>query len=283
MPSNTPSQRSPDTASNKALHLRSTLGIVALVFVIAAIGLGVWAFSFKELERHHYEILRFMFSVAAGIAAGAFAGSISISSDKIIPGVAISAAGGFAVWLLCFVYLFPATVQAPTKVMLMDSTLHGLVYDTETRKQGGTNSDDITEVLDDLGLQLIAEKTSLAWRREDQVRSLAPELIIIHLSCFYEKSNPGDSDEKFRGFLDYMRDTDTKFIVYTRGLHGDVPPQVRERWKTQKAFLKSVFPAERLQLFMVKGDEDVSFRDATTGRKLKQLVKSMLDLDHADR
>ena len=40
-----------------------------------------------------------------------------------------------------------------------------------------------------------------------------PKLIIIHLSCFYRKTNVFDSDQKFRSFLYGMAHTDIQFLV----------------------------------------------------------------------
>ena len=184
-----------------------------------SVGFAVWGFSKEVLYDHQRQILVWILPLAAGFSASAFAGSISVKSRKLIPGVAVTATSGFAVWLLCFWFLFPApdSISRPL-VVLMDSTLPQVVYDSLTRSQGGTNSDDISEIIDDLPIRITTEKTSLIWRREEQVRKMEPDLIVIHLSCFYERTNVLDSDERFRSFLRYMKNSKTKFLVYTRGL-----------------------------------------------------------------
>jgi serine/threonine protein kinase len=69
-------------------------------------------------------------------------------------------------------------------VVLMDSPLPDRVYDPETRKNGGTNADDITDILRDLPIVIEKENTSPLWHREDQVLRESPALIVIHRSCF---------------------------------------------------------------------------------------------------
>src|SRR5205814_4712735 len=73
-------------------------------------------------------------------------------------------------------------------VVLMDSPLSDRVYDPETRKNGGTNADDITDIISDLPVVIEKENTSPLWHREDQVLRESPALIVIHRSCFADST-----------------------------------------------------------------------------------------------
>ena len=80
---------------------------------------------------------------------------------------------------------FPGMSQKRAQVViLMDSTLPERVYDPATRNNGGTNSDDLTDTLADLPVELHKETTSASWRREDQIVKQRPALVMMHLSSF---------------------------------------------------------------------------------------------------
>ena len=74
----------------------------------------------------------------------------------------------------------------------MDSPLPGRVYDPRTAAEGGTNADDVTDVLQDLPVAIRKENTSAAWHREEQVVGENPDLIISHLSCLLDARVGGD-------------------------------------------------------------------------------------------
>lgn len=243
--------------------------------IAVACGFAIWGFSVENLEQDQRRILTWILSIASGFSAGAFAGSISIKARGLIPGTAVTATSGFAVWLLCFWFLFPATLEEPN-VVLMDSAIRDVVYDPQTRASGGSNADDLTDILKDLPIRLIKETTSLNWRRDQQILEQDPDLIVIHLSCFYDRTNVLDSDERFKSFLRYMLPSRSKFLIYTRGPHGDSTP-LEARWNSHLSFLRD-FPDERYELFIVPGGTKATFRNPTTGRDIKLKVKSMLEL-----
>jgi hypothetical protein len=244
-----------------------------------ACGFAIWGFSQDTLGADQRRLLTWILALASGFCTGAFAGSISVKARGLIPGMAVTATSGFAAWLICFWFLFPSTssIEKP-KVLLMESALPEVVYDPKTREAGGTNADDLTEILKDLPVQLIAETTNLQWRREQQILELEPDLIIIHLSCFYSKTDVLDSDERFRSFLRYMIQSKAKFLVYTRGPHGNVTQQLNNRWDAHLTFLHNNIPSDRIKVFIVDGGSQATFRDPTTARNLKMEVKKMLGL-----
>ena len=78
---------------------------LGIIFSIAAIGMGVWAFNVGDLTDDRREILRWLLPIASAIAAGAFTGALSVKSKVLWPAT-VAASGGFAVWLLSTYVLF---------------------------------------------------------------------------------------------------------------------------------------------------------------------------------
>jgi serine/threonine protein kinase len=172
---------------------------------------------------------------------------------------------------------------APTPVvLLMDSPLPDRVYDPETRKNGGTNADDITDILQDLPIVIEKENTSPLWHREDQVLRERPTLIVIHRSCFADATVGFDpqstaihvADKKLESFLGYVSlgNPTTKFLTYTR------------RSEDQGAWvldLEKRFPQLKdrvVALIVPGGPEHATFRDPETKKMLREQVKSILGL-----
>lgn len=137
-------------------------------------------------------------------------------------------------------------------VVLMDSGEEELIYNDIRKEIGGTNADDIADILGGLEIITVKELTHLLWQRESQVKALSPSLIILHLSCFWENTvSASQSDKKFQTFIDSMLDSDTKFLVYTRGLKGEEKAITKERWKNQSAFIKNLEDKGRLKLLII--------------------------------
>jgi serine/threonine protein kinase len=167
-------------------------------------------------------------------------------------------------------------------VLLMDSPLPDRVYDPETRKNGGTNADDITDILRDLPIVIEKENTSPLWHREDQVLRESPALIVIHRSCFADTTAAFDpqataiqvADKKVESFLGYigLSNPNTKFLVYTRR------PGDQSSWT---ADLESRFPQLKGRVFTIVvpgGPEHATFRDPATVQTLRQQVQTLLGL-----
>ena len=151
-------------------------------------------------------------------------------------------------------------------IVLMDSPLPGRVYDPRTLAEGGTNADDVTDVLRDLQVAIRKENTSAAWHREEQVVGENPDLIVAHLSCLLDaRVGEGQTaisdhlfdlaENRFIVFLAYVaaRNPRTRFIVYSRsvfqtrgGEEGWVATQV-----TRLPVLK-----HRLNAFIVPGGRE---------------------------
>jgi len=114
-------------------------------------------------------------------------------------------------------------------IVLMDSPLPGRVYDPQTREEGGTNADDITDALRALPVAIRKENTSAVWHREEQVRLENPDLVISHISCFVDERVAGaqpviiehladQAEFRLMLFFAYLaaENPRTHFIVYSR-------------------------------------------------------------------
>jgi hypothetical protein len=101
--------------------------VVGAVAFIAALVFAIWGFGIGDLTDDRRQILRWIFSIAAGFAAGAFAGGLTVRlANNIAWGLAASATGGPAVWLITFSSLFlprapPMSESRDLLVMFEDS------------------------------------------------------------------------------------------------------------------------------------------------------------------
>ncbi len=194
--------------------------------------------------------------------------------------VLVAVVASFAVWKGKG-YWFKSAPHSQV-VVLMDSPLPDRVYDPETRKNGGTNADDITDIISDLPIVIEKENTSPLWHREDQVLRESPALIVIHRSCFADAAVGFDpqstaalvADKKIESFLGYISlgNPSTKFLVYTRR-SGD-----QSSWT---ADMEKRFPqlAGRIHAVTVRGGpEHATFRDPETAKMVRENVKSILGL-----
>jgi hypothetical protein len=157
--------------------------------------------------------------------------------------------------------------SSPPVIYLMDSTLDELVYNERRRQIGGTNADDLIEILDELPVELCKEATHLEWNREEALFRKHPDLIVIHASAFYDSTNVQDSERKFDSFLRYMADTPTKFLIYSRSPAFCDEDGVREQYEDNYRL------PGRVNVLRVEREWD-----GVTARKLRTKVKSMLGL-----
>lgn len=163
-------------------------------------------------------------------------------------------------------------------VWVMDSPL--LVYSAESRRQGRMNADDIMEALDELdGVKFFKEPTSTDWQRGEFIRRENPDLIIIHISAFYDGTTPGDDDDRFKNFLRQMSGTKTRFLLYTRS--GGLNAYERTR-QTYIDELQERLPSDlagRLFLFQFPKGKMQNFRDMTVRQNLRYHVRQLLELN----
>ena len=212
-------------------------------------------------------------------------------SWKLHVGWAVAAAlVGLSVWSLGSAPSEPGPAANPRPVIvLMDSPLEGRVYDPHTQAAGGTNADDVSDALRELGAVTHKENTSPIWHREEQVLQQNPDLVISHLSCLLDQrmanKDPTLSDHLFEiaqqrliGFFGYVASNNprTRFLVYSRGRPWP-PPDGEASWRED--FLAR-FPRLKNRLFTltVPGGSNATFRNTETANLLRTRVKEILSL-----
>jgi predicted Ser/Thr protein kinase len=177
-----------------------------------------------------------------------------------------------------------ALPSGPPVIVLMDSPLPDRVYDPRTRAAGGTNADDLTDVLRALPVELHKETTSSLWHREDQVLSQDPSMIVTHLSAFVDSLKLPEGPtldelrhvgwERLRLFLAYVggQRPYTRFLIYTRGFADEAE---RRAWVSA---VEQRFPhlAGRVAMVHVPGDDAATFRDPATAAMIKREVEALL-------
>ncbi len=198
-----------------------------------------------------------------------------------------TAAGAFALSTWWFVWRGGDQSAPQYVIVLMDSTHPLRIYDPATIAEGGTNADDLTNILRDLPVVLSKENTNKTWNRETEVLQQNPDLIVAHRSLFYDATLGGDPEfaqltypmaaDKFDMFMGYIGQGNprTRFLVYSRG-SWDGDPQVRQRWVES---VESRFPAlrGRVTAWQVPLDR-ATFRDPTTAAEIRAQVEALMEL-----
>jgi predicted Ser/Thr protein kinase len=211
-------------------------------------------------------------------------------SRRWIVHVAWAAALAAAVAILWFAgprgSLAPPPNPQPV-IVLMDSPLEGRVYDPRTFAAGGTNADDVTDVLRDLPVGIRKENTSPVWHREQQVIAENPDLIVSHLSCLFDQRVSGVTEiydhlfdmaqNRLLVFFAYVAAANprTRFIVYSRAQIVKAGGEAAwvANWEGRLPVLRG-----RLHAFSMPGGEAATFRDPATGQLLKKRVIEVLRL-----
>jgi hypothetical protein len=187
-------------------------------------------------------------------------------------------------------------------VLLMDTTSPVGIYDTDNIGKGGSNTKEARKALQELGLAppLILHQQSVDqnWSGESFVRSLRPDLVIIHRSSFFHPLNailnltnsvdPAKwqaaydiAEDKLISFMGYVAShwPRAQFLVYSRGTD---PHWTNDFWRTN-TWIKSVetrFPElkGRVIPMVVPQGYNGSFRKPDTRELLRSNVIDILKL-----
>jgi serine/threonine protein kinase len=184
----------------------------------------------------------------------------------------------------------PAPPRNPQPVIvLLDSPLPGRVYDPRTAAAGGTNADDVTDVLRALPVAIRKENTSAVWHREEQVVLENPDLIVSHLSCFVdERVAAGDpaigehlsdvAEYRLLLFFAYLaaRNPRTHFIAYSRSQFARKGGEAV--WLADNEAHLPILRGRLHPLTVPGGREHATFRDPSTADLLRTQVKKILNL-----
>ena len=208
----------------------------------------------------------------------------------------------------------PATASPPVSatqvpvpiVVIMDTSAPRGVYEADTRDKGGTNADDLNELLRDLAVNIRKESIGATWEREEQIVSQDPDLVLVHRSGFFHAMNlefgfgyPDDAkgfnepsarrlyelaDNKLIAVLGFIGKGDprTKFLVYSRGTGGDWNEQEKRAAWVRKVEGRFPFLKGRVTTVNVPGGPTAgSFDDAATANLFRQQVQALLNLPAA--
>jgi hypothetical protein len=196
----------------------------------------------------------------------------------------VAAAAGAAWWTL----REPEPHVNPQPVIvLMDSPLPGRVYDARTAAQGGTNADDVTDILRSLPVAIRKENTSAVWSREEQVVFENPDLIISHMSCFVDERVAGGdaavaehladiSEYRLLLFFAYVasRNPRTHFIIYSRSQFQRKGGEAA--WLANEEAHLPILKGRLHPMTVPGGRERATFRDPSTGELLRTRVRQVL-------
>jgi len=186
----------------------------------------------------------------------------------------------FAVWKLTPASHSTSSVGGPPVIVLMDTPYATHVYDPATLQAGGTNADDITDILRTLPVKIVKETTSGLWHREAQIIEQNPALIVMHRSCFDSYPESLNEviypvlDNKLVAFIGYVATLNprTKFIIYSR--HSWENAETAAKWKRDAAERYPVL-AGKITTWRVPLDR-ATFRNPITGQELKDSVEQVL-------
>jgi len=188
-------------------------------------------------------------------------------------------------------------------VLLMDTTSPAGIYDLDNVGTGGSNTKEVRKALQDLGLvpplATDQEPIDSNWGGEFRVRSLRPDLVMIHRSAFFHPLNKvlnltnSDSPEwkaayaiaedKLISFMGYVAShcPQTKFLVYSRGTDQQ---WTNDFWRTQ-TWPKTVearfseLKGRVIPILIPRGhDGSFSFRQPETRKLLGSNVTAILKL-----
>jgi serine/threonine protein kinase len=184
----------------------------------------------------------------------------------------------------------PAPPRNPQPVIvLLDSPLAGRVYDPRTIAEGGTNADDVTDVLRGLPVAIRKENTSAVWHREEQVLFENPDLIVSHLSCFVDErvaaGNPVITEHlsdvaeyRLLLFFAYLaaRNPRTHFIAYSRSQFARKGGEAA--WLADKEAHLPILRGRLHPMTVPGGKERATFRDPSTAELLRTRVRQILNI-----
>lgn len=173
-----------------------------------------------------------------------------------------------------------APIDYPS-VIIMDGTYHDLVFHTETLKDGGTNADDIADILASLPIDISKEETSSQWQRDELVHAQNPDLIIIHRTAFFDENTGSYTNtDQFSSFLQ-MANTRTVFLIYSRAFNSKEATTAEEVEEAKKAEYEEAFPRlrGRIEILLVLGKGNARWDTNGVDQRLKEKVMSILALN----
>lgn len=197
--------------------------------------------------------------------------------------------------------------RAPV-VVLMDTTAPRGVYDEANKQTGRSNAKELYDVLHKEIKGIPPENmhevpVGVDWGRQDFVRSLHPDLVVIHRSVFYHPVAAALNypyppfktheeyesfqqrykilgDDKLRDFLGFVGSAvpHTRFLVYSRGTDTNwLSASFHKDW-TRELEVQYPLLATRVTTMVIPGETNGTFREPKTREELVRKVKAILRL-----
>jgi hypothetical protein len=179
------------------------------------------------------------------------------------------------IWVGCYTK-WSSDKQALPIVVLMDSHFKDLVYCSDTAAKGGSNTADIANLLASMQprVALAAVPTYLDWQDDQQVLNLDPKLIVIHASAFFDETKPILGNQRLMNFLESVKNSRAKVLVYTRGLPDQPEQRIKDDWER---ITKTVAASDgKFQLFIMPKGTDPCFKNPLAGEPFRNKVREML-------
>lgn len=188
----------------------------------------------------------------------------------------------FCVFILALIaltgYFF---AQTPTRIVLMDSFAR--VYPNDESGQFRLTGSTLSSILNDLPVVIDQEPTYSDWvtDRCEQIRKENPELVIIHQSAFCPESettaNCHESESELHDFFACMKDTNSRFLMYTRYAYGSTVIAGVISQMPEMSGRITAFPMIRKGTTGAYQIHD--FTEPAIQRELKQVVRDILQND----
>src|SRR5260221_7646507 len=141
---------------------------------------------------------------------------------------------------------------------------------------GGSNTDDIAIVRASLQprVALPAVPTSLGFQDDQRVLNLNPDLVVIHASAFFDDTQPLLGNRRLINFLESVKKSRAKVLVYTRGLPDQPEQRIKDDWERIK---QTVAASDgKFQLFIMPKGTDPCFKNPLAGEPFRNKVREML-------
>jgi len=188
----------------------------------------------------------------------------------------------YEAWFICYSKLMgvPAKseMQKPT-VLLMDSHLKDVVYCDRSKEIGASNADDIINLIKDLPINVGTVSTNLEWMDYQRVIDMKPNLIVVHASAFYRETKAIKGNTRLLDFLDSLKGTGIKVIVYTRGVGKHSEPDAQKRFDNIVRKLDDPELAKNAKLYQLDKVQDPCFRNPDVGSRFVKEIKEILALN----
>jgi len=118
--------------------------------------------------------------------------------------------------------------------------------------------------------------TNLEWQDGQRVKNMDPALVVLHASAFYKETKEMEGNKRLINFLDSMKKTKTKILVYTRGLPDQPNKDVEKRFLNIKKKLKDPELIQNAELFVMPKGHDSCFTDPEVGTPFTKKISDML-------